>query len=596
MSPARGPLAHRAPRRAALALSLVLCVLAAPAGPARAQQTDCLDDDPDPTYFDKCGPLFTLPPWGDASGWMDESKYATIQLADLNGDKRDELLARNDQGIEIWWFDTALGQWRPQVDAQDLPQVLTDFRSPHPDEAPATDWTKPEYDSTIQVTQLGGGKTAHLVARFADGIRVYAFKPGPGNGIDGGSWSLVTQGGPFSDADGWNVPSRYMTIRLAAIDSDDPAEVLLIGRGPSGLVGYGWTGGGTGWSTLPVGSGGNDTTFGDATCASPACYSMFRTARMGAASGTLVGRDGYGIELLAFDAGKPGWGLQPGSAKLEAERTGKANAGVFGDFIFSADCPFPGATTFNDCLGTSPYYYASFGTADFDGDGADEVFARGSDGLRVKKLDRAAGTWTAATLTDLAGDATDILEDVSRFGEYLSIQAADLDADGRAEVLALWNGTCRCGRTIPPPGLGRRCSRQAPLTLKDEWTVRSSRFATIRVGDVDGDGRNDVIARGSPASARGSENRTGTGGWERYAAGRIRRVQGRALRLDRATQRVRRIQRPGPVQPRDRQEREDGARLVDARARADGGRDERPPGRAADASPTAPIRRTRARR
>ena len=260
MSPARGPLAHRAPRRAALALSLVLCVLAAPAGPARAQQTDCLDDDPDPTYFDKCGPLFTLPPWGDASGWMDESKYATIQLADLNGDKRDELLARNDQGIEIWWFDTALGQWRPQVDAQDLPQVLTDFRSPHPDEAPATDWTKPEYYSTIQVTQLGGGKTAHLVARFADGIRVYAFKPGPGNGIDGGSWSLVTQGGPFSDADGWNVPSRYMTIRLAAIDSDDPAEVLLIGRGPSGLVGYGWTGGGTGWSTLPVGSGGNDTT------------------------------------------------------------------------------------------------------------------------------------------------------------------------------------------------------------------------------------------------------------------------------------------------------------------------------------------------
>ena len=66
-------------------------------------------------------------------GWTDASKYSTIQLADFNGDGKDELFARNDQGLEIYWFDTSVGQWRPQVDADDVPQVLTDFRSPLPE-------------------------------------------------------------------------------------------------------------------------------------------------------------------------------------------------------------------------------------------------------------------------------------------------------------------------------------------------------------------------------------------------------------------------------------------------------------------------------
>ena len=89
---------------------------------------------PDPSYFDSCGPTFTLPAWGDAAGWDDPSKYSTIQLADVNGDGKDELLARGDAGLEIWTFDTSVGQWRPQVDANAVPQILTDVRSPLPSE------------------------------------------------------------------------------------------------------------------------------------------------------------------------------------------------------------------------------------------------------------------------------------------------------------------------------------------------------------------------------------------------------------------------------------------------------------------------------
>jgi hypothetical protein len=77
-----------------LALALVgWLILAAPT------LADC--PDPNPTYFDSCGPTFTPPAWGDAAGWDDPSKYSTIQLADVNGDGRDELLGRGDAGLEI---------------------------------------------------------------------------------------------------------------------------------------------------------------------------------------------------------------------------------------------------------------------------------------------------------------------------------------------------------------------------------------------------------------------------------------------------------------------------------------------------------------
>jgi hypothetical protein len=102
-----------------------------------------------PSYFDSCGPTFTLPAWGDAAGWDDPSKYSTIQLADVNGDGKDELLGRGDSGLEIWKFDTSMGQWRPQVDANAVRQVLTDFRSPLPS-GDALGWKQPQYYSTIR--------------------------------------------------------------------------------------------------------------------------------------------------------------------------------------------------------------------------------------------------------------------------------------------------------------------------------------------------------------------------------------------------------------------------------------------------------------
>ena len=52
-------------------------------------------------YNGACGPEFESPAWGDTPGWTDPSKYSTIKLADITGNGTDELIARNDDGLEI---------------------------------------------------------------------------------------------------------------------------------------------------------------------------------------------------------------------------------------------------------------------------------------------------------------------------------------------------------------------------------------------------------------------------------------------------------------------------------------------------------------
>ena len=116
---------RRARSMASTALLAAVTFALASSSPAAADGCPSTDDG----YTSNCGPTFAVPSWTDAGGWSDPSQYSTIQLADFNGDGRDELLGRSDAGLEIYRFDTTLGQWRPQVDASGVPQLLSEFTS-----------------------------------------------------------------------------------------------------------------------------------------------------------------------------------------------------------------------------------------------------------------------------------------------------------------------------------------------------------------------------------------------------------------------------------------------------------------------------------
>src|SRR5215831_16956162 len=97
----------------AIVVGAVLVVGLLPAASASAGASDCALADY--AYNATCGPEFQSPAWGDAAGWTDPSKYSTIKLADITGNGTEELLARNDDGVEVWTFDTNIGQWRPAI-------------------------------------------------------------------------------------------------------------------------------------------------------------------------------------------------------------------------------------------------------------------------------------------------------------------------------------------------------------------------------------------------------------------------------------------------------------------------------------------------
>ena len=482
-----------------------------------------------PSYTDACGPTFVLPGWGDADGWSDPSQYSTIQLADVNGDGRDELIGRNDEGLEIWWFDTSVGQWRPQVDANGTPVALTAFASPAPGETPATDWTKPEYYSTIQTADLNGDGASEILARFADGMHVYRYTPPAGTkNINGGTWSLVPGTNqyfptpPFSDQDGWNDPSLYLTIRTGHFDQSNPSATVLIGRSHSGLEGYEWVPS-FGWSLLPADAPPSSSAiFADAGCGTPSCYAAFRVAQDtqgGSSFGLVVGRTGNGLDVLNAQGGN--WESLPGSAQFTAP--GPVANGVFSDVPGGPDCPFAGGGGNGDCLGSSPSYYETLNAADFNGDGNDEVFARTANGLRAytyNGLTSDGPPWTALpTLTALGGAASSVQP-----GEWGSIRTGDILGNNRDQVLALDSNGLEAYSYQP----SSQTWSQLPgsLGLTGDWLTNPSYYSTIQVGDVDGDGHADVVARGPFGIRTWFYDRRAIRGWSRYLPGGYQQFPG----------------------------------------------------------------------
>src|SRR5215211_2777344 len=485
---------QRAPGRRILLLAAaaVALVLGPGASPAPAQDETC--PEVTPAYTGPCGPTFVLPGWGDAGGWTDPEQYETIQLAD--GDGADELLARTPGGVAVHVFDKTLGQWRPQVDANNLPAILTEFADPPPlttanPNPPATDWTLPQYYDTIQAADIDGQKGEELLGRSASGLIVFKFSPGTSPGQ--GSWRQVTTSGPFTDADGWDTgPFDYATIQTGDIDGNGDAEV--IGRNGQGLYAFNWTG--SSWKQLGLFSDlGDKDGFSD-----PRYWPSIQLANIdGDLRDELVARDAGGLSAYKYRSGswtKVNRFLQPFSD----------------DPAGGQDCPFtfPG----NTCFGAGPAYYGTIQFADVDADGRDELLGRASDGVRVLRYrgDTPDAWGRLATLSDLS-DANGYTAQQ----RWETIQFADINGDGRAEALARDQNGLNAWSYDPGSKAWTKLAPATSLALADDpWGSDRSYYSTIQTGDVDGDGRADVIARGPYGIRTWFYNRRAVDGWERY--------------------------------------------------------------------------------
>jgi hypothetical protein len=164
----------------------------------------------------------------DSTNWKLPQHYATIQLADIDGDGRAELIARGTEGIRTY-------QWNPKTHRWLL-------RSSGPALSDDSGWDQPEYYTTIQLADIDGLPGAELIARGPDGLRIYRFDQATDR------WSPLATITDLSDANGWARPQYFATIHAADIDGRPGAEVIA--RGPDGLHVYRWNPNSSGWSSL----------------------------------------------------------------------------------------------------------------------------------------------------------------------------------------------------------------------------------------------------------------------------------------------------------------------------------------------------------
>ena len=296
--------------------------------------------------------LVTGPAWSDASGWSGMQYWSTIRLADVNGDGRADLCARDSAGlrcyfsegdsfadaIEVGALSDASGWDDPSnfltlrtgdVDgdrAQDLciranVKMLcykwngTTFES---FDGPAwTDddgWNQPQYFHTIQLGDMNGDGLADLCGRHVTGWRCH---PSTGSGF--GAEVALDE---FTDAGGWSADRYYATILLGGPlcvaheetcngeDDDCDGEVdegCLPDGGTGGSAGTGGSGGsGTsgsaGWSEVggaagAAASAGAASIHGDDSSEASGCACR-AAGRMGASYSALLLAAGFGVSLL----------------------------------------------------------------------------------------------------------------------------------------------------------------------------------------------------------------------------------------------------------------------------------------------------------
>ena len=257
-----------------VALVVVAGVLGVSAGEPAAQEPNC--GVIEPVVPDQ------YPTWSDDAGWSEASWYSTIQLADIDGDGRAEMLARTRDGMVASRFDPTTGMWISLgsqqgifadrdgwnvaakyywtiefADVDGRPGAEMIGRGPdglytYTWDSPSSQWRSvgeplgalgdaeygnPSAYGTITWADIDGRPGAELIARGYRGVKTWRWFAPQYSPKE--QWFPIGDArGTFSDGKGWGVPEHSATIRFADVDGKPGAE--MVGRGPESIETYTW--------------------------------------------------------------------------------------------------------------------------------------------------------------------------------------------------------------------------------------------------------------------------------------------------------------------------------------------------------------------
>ncbi|MDB4989579.1 MAG: hypothetical protein JWN04_4757 [Myxococcaceae bacterium] len=166
-----------------------------------------------------------------------------------------------------------------------------------------------------------------------------------------------------------------------------------------------------------------------------------------------------------------------------------AELGSFSDYTQVLD-------QFGDDSGwLEPEYGATVQLGDIDGDGTAEVCGRGHDGVYCASFSKLLGSFLAYAKRSAGTDFSDQVGYASSVSRYRSLRLIDVDGDGAADLCARNELGIECARsnadgTFQP---ARQWTSQE-FSDANHWNTDAS-GSTLRYGDVTGDGRADVCGR-----------------------------------------------------------------------------------------------------